>query len=639
MAKFDSQESQLARIKNLMTYGMVSESDNHNVKCMEYTAVAADGNTYGIIRECNKYYIKVAKPGKEKIAEGYDYVGGYMNKNEHEYSSYANALKQFELKLKSINEAYDVKVNIETLDPYRKEDLVIEGTQKMKDEIARQRQIMNHVCALMNESATIGMNNTGNPEAPKTSGLDIAKSAPFEDKAEAKLDTDLKASANNPESQGEPFEDKAEAKLDGDLKTTSESPEKQGEPFGEKAQYVPNNSVADKKPAGGKVVRVNESVEDDEEYDGELLLDDETEEEIPEIIDSEEEMTDVEGEDVPEMDGEEMSVEDDEMPEDNDEEFEDDDEDFDFDFEEFEDDDMVDTETEEEDIMAKIARLEAELAELKGEVCGEDGCDEDEEIIDLTDEEEIPETDDEEDIESEEMPEEEDVVDEARTSGAVAKPSDLSNELYRFPKDYERMKEIYQSFIDDNVSPEEAESLYQEADNCAAKLMSYYKDNAKVVKGVEKLNSSIFDAFDELVGGEMDNKFDAKNDEYNAEKDAMDDPDASYNPDKDFDVNTDAAEKDFVKTLSNESFNQLINDIIKEEITKLNVFGKHPGYRKKPMNLPPTGSDDFQGNKDWNDESVRSEEPFGSKIGDSAPFDKVVAKISESVLNTIKKKL
>jgi hypothetical protein len=119
----------------------------------------------------------------------------------------------------------------------------------------------------------------------------------------------------------------------------------------------------------------------------------------------------------------------------------------------------------------------------------------------------------------------------------------------------------------------------------------------------------------------------------------MGDPDASYNPDKDFDVNTDAAEKDFVKTLSNESFNRLINNIIKEEITKLNVFGKHPGYRKKPMNLPPTGSDDFQGNKDWNDESVRSEEPFGSKIGDSAPFDKVVAKISESVLNTIKKKL
>ena len=31
------------------------------------------------------------------------------------------------------------------------------------------------------------------------------------------------------------------------------------ETYGEDAQYVPNNSVADKKPSGGKVVRVSEN--------------------------------------------------------------------------------------------------------------------------------------------------------------------------------------------------------------------------------------------------------------------------------------------------------------------------------------------------------------------------------------------
>ena len=57
------------------------------------------------------------------------------------------------------------------------------------------------------------------------------------------------------------------------------------------------------------------------------------------------------------------------------------------------------------------------------------------------------------------------------------------------------------------------------------------------------------------------------------------------------------------------------------------------------MTLPQTGSDDFQGNKDWNDESVKSEEPFGVKKGDSAPYEKVVNAITEHIMNDIKKKI
>jgi hypothetical protein len=70
---------------------------------------------------------------------------------------------------------------------------------------------------------------------------------------------------------------------------------------------------------------------------------------------------------------------------------------------------------------------------------------------------------------------------------------------------------------------------------------------------------------------------------------------------------------------------------------KLNVFGKHPGYRKKPMNLPPTGEDKNQWGRDWNDESVYSEEPFGTKIGSSAPFD-IVQNVTDSIMEQIKKK-
>jgi hypothetical protein len=130
----------------------------------------------------------------------------------------------------------------------------------------------------------------------------------------------------------------------------------------------------------------------------------------------------------------------------------------------------------------------------------------------------------------------------------------------------------------------------------------------------------------------MDDEFDAENDAYNDEKMGDD-----FQSDEDeFDYDEDAAAEEHFKSLSTESLNRVINKMIKEEMTKLNVFGKHPGYRKKPMSLPETGSDEG----DWNDESVYSEEPFGKEIGDSAPFnEKTIEKITEGVLDLIKKKM
>ena len=167
-------EETLARMKGLYTYGKeLNESSNLKTHTLEHHAVAADGVTYGIIRENSKYYIKSAQKGKETIAEAYEYLGGFCNKKNYEYNSYANALKQFELKLASINEAHDHKVNIESLNPFRANDVLQEQTDAMRDEIARQRQIMYNVAMLMEESSEIGASRKGdtvmydgkNPEA------------------------------------------------------------------------------------------------------------------------------------------------------------------------------------------------------------------------------------------------------------------------------------------------------------------------------------------------------------------------------------------------------------------------------------------------------------------------------------------
>ena len=39
--------------------------------------------------------------------------------------------------------------------------------------------------------------------------------------------------------------------------------------------------------------------------------------------------------------------------------------------------------------------------------------------------------------------------------------------------------------------------------------------------------------------------------------------------------------------------------------------------------------------EDWNDESVYDEQPFGTKIGDSAPFNKIVDAITKDVLTQL----
>ena len=248
MSNFDDQ---LLRMKALMTYGSVNEDAKHiSSYNIEYKAQAADGKYYGIIRENSKYFVKVATPGKEMVAESYQYIGGVQNKKNYEYTSYANALKQFELKLGSINEAYDEdrKVNVEALDPYKKEDLVIEGTEKMKNELARQRQIMRNASVIMNEATEIG-------------------STPFKTQPEAEHD--------NSGDKDYPFTKEGKAEEDrGAIKFGEGNPEKHSATFGPDSNDVEDydldkgktpkvdNSVASEHPSGGKVARVNESMEE-----------------------------------------------------------------------------------------------------------------------------------------------------------------------------------------------------------------------------------------------------------------------------------------------------------------------------------------------------------------------------------------
>ena len=85
-----------------------------------------------------------------------------------------------------------------------------------------------------------------------------------------------------------------------------------------------------------------------------------------------------------------------------------------------------------------------------------------------------------------------------------------------------------------------------------------------------------------------------------------------------------------------ESLDEAITRIVKEEATKLNIWGKHPRYRKSPMTTPDNKEVAPNNAKDWNDDSAKGEHPYGEKIGDGAPFDKVVELILGEIKNQLK---
>lgn len=556
-------ENTLARMKSLYTYGKeLNESNKFNAYTLEHSSVAADGKTYGIIRECNKYYIKLAQKGKETIAESYDYIGGICNKKNYEYASYNNALKNFELKMASINEACDGNVNISTLDPFKKGDFIVEGTDKMKNEIARQRQIMYNVSMLMNEGTEIGAsrkndvvkfdgkqpeaetgkrgdegmtNANPNPEykGSKTNGVD-KKVAPYNNNTTA-CEDQLKESCecnsdscdckNDWASQG--IGKGRDPKTVGwDIEGQQTVNEEENDWASKGLPSTPGVGDADTKHNNepfNNAVNENEEIDFSDDVEDNEVSDDidlGTEEDFDSESDFDNE-GDFEGED-------EFGVEDDFDTED------------DFDAEDdFESDEDFNTEEDfesDEDILSQIDELQAQIDALRSKIEGNN-----------------LEVDDELDSDSEfegdnELDSEDDL--------------DIDNEL-------------------------DSEDEFSNEDN--------------------------FETEDEL----------SDEDNFGAEDN--------------FDTEDEFEDEDYINESKKATLDSIVESIVNSFLNEdeLHAFGKHPGYQKKPMELPSTGEDKNQWGEDWNDESVYSEEPFGTKIGDSSPFDKAVNTITNSIMERL----
>lgn len=573
-------EETLARMKGLYTYGKeLNESNNLKTHTLEHHAVAADGRTYGIIKENSKYYIKSAPKGKETIAEAYEYLGGFCNKKNYEYSSYANALKQFELKMASINEACDSKVNIESLNPFRSNEVLAEATDAMRDEIARQRQIMYNVSMLMNESTEIGADRKDdvvkydgkNPEAEtgkkgdegntatkanpeyagsKTNGVD-KKVTPFDQNATASKDQ-LKEEAGdigdaplhpNTENWGTEGIGKGEEPenvgwdVEGQKKVNEEE-----EDWASKG--LPASAGVGEADTDHNNMPFNKGLNEEEDF----------------------------GDDTEDAEG-----------------------DKDFGGEEFGADDDLGGE---EDV----------------DLGGDDAADDTDFDAGIEDTDEVPSGDDEESIDAPEEGGDEDLR--VQIESLQAQLDALRAQL---DGDGEGTDDLG---ADDELGGEDDLGV----------------DDEEGIAGSEPEfdgeGGESFDKPEDDLGGEEDfgeEDFGAEGEDNLGDDDDLDEcgmgGDMGGMP-------QDTPMMESKKAFMNRIVESVVKDILKED--ELHVFGKHPGYRKKPMELPTTGEDKNQWGEDWNDESVHSEEPFGSKIGDGTPFNQLVDAITKDVMYQLK---
>lgn len=457
MVKFDEQ---LSRMQYLMGYKMPV---NENKNGVEHSIVAADGKRYGIIKEGTKYYIKVSDVNKENIAESYEYINGILAKKENEYKSYNDATKHLELKVMSLNESHGGNVKASIFDSKCSEKVFSTLTEEARKELNRMHQIF--------ETAnTIGKNNTGNPEAPKTASFSEKIGKPFEETAKAELDKDLKSTANSPEKQGEPFE-KEEKVTNTDMESDKnpKCSDCSCKDY-EDAKYVPEGSVANKKPSGGKIVKVNENTD-----------------------------------------------------------------------------------------------------------LGDNVINEDDEIVGIDNE---------------------NILNDDELSGFISDDG---------------------SMYGDNIDFDDEYTLDSDE-------LGLNDNNEQHVGGFSNNNVSD-DEFSDSIDGEV----------YPEEEMAME---SKLSLKRIVEGVCDEIMRKNKKHVVKESFTDKLTRLIKEEMTNLGVWGKHPGYRKKPMTTPSNNEViKTKGDKDWNDDSVKGEKPFGQKIGSSAPYDEVVNMLTDAVMKNITESL
>jgi len=113
MKKHTSEEAQAARMRNLagVNKTSVNESKNRTLGTLVDVERAANGVAYGIVKEQHKYYIKKGGLNENLNVADFAYIGGVQNITEYQYTKLAEAKKNRNFLLQTVNEGVTTKVN------------------------------------------------------------------------------------------------------------------------------------------------------------------------------------------------------------------------------------------------------------------------------------------------------------------------------------------------------------------------------------------------------------------------------------------------------------------------------------------------------------------------------------------------
>lgn len=530
-------DTSLNRMKELIDCGKKDSSLKPNVsETVEYTIEAADGKTYGIVRERKRYFIK------EKKEDGtYDYIGGIGNKHENEYPSYNSAFRNIELKIRSINESKNNGEIFQAFEKPKQSEFIIEATTDMRNELDRVKQIMNNASKIMTESNTEFITK---PKFKDTESFGTAtdpkkQGEPFnENPGEYKGDIDPKNSSKTAKNSGKPFEKEVKpAPEKMDIETTNKKPSEAGK-FGEDAKNVPAGSVANQKPKGGKVVKVTEA----------------------------------------QMKAAQKALK-----------------------EGYFDDDFYGDDYDEDPLLKQfdypeINKLGRSSKPIPASIDGDDDLptmDDEEEIYDTfdptrdLDQDALP-VDDFNDFDDDITEMNEGFFDSMKAVGSVGKylGNKTANSVKGFAKGIGDKANQFGQDVSQQYNKSKQNSSTQNIEKIAAKLKSELDNlnNRTIKAGGQPINYKSVLA---VLSNQLSSNKNAN-----------------------------------MSKFRNESVDEELVKKITEEV--LNVFGKHATYQKPAFTTPSNNQPLVAGTKEWDDESVKKDSPYGQKIGDSAPFTEPV---------------
>lgn len=538
MIRKQTAEEQIATMRHLIDFGKNVNEEKQSKPIVEFKRKAANGKTYGIIRESTKYYIMEApQKNTEVLAEDFDYIGGFNNRKENEYSSYAKASNALDLKIMSINEAASKQNKVIIEQPTVKAEWEDKITESMRNEINRFKTITENVSKIMKEDKGHGEIPSEHtlPEAPAKNPSDEKVNAPFTQSGVAEGEKDFKKEEHNHETAGTPYENDAKASVEKNMQSDKKPVVKtDAEYLTNEKTYEPKNNVASEHPSGGKVVKVNENK-------GKKIRLKLTEEQVLTWNDNKNYMDMSNGTHV----GSSEPYEDELGQDSNQTEA-----DTDPIISEGNGDSVVydhpndqnspkpgttDVETEDGDPYTNVVNEEVEgddIAGIEGEM-------DDDELDDNDIDVDLPDDNWDDDTEFEIEPDEDDMDKAAIRNARMSRGDEFT---------VDRANRDIQSLLN-------------------------HED-------------------DDYYGGGYDDFGDMYESRSRARRARR---------------------------------SRLSED-------KLNVFGKHPAWRKQPMTTPPNKEVAINGAREWDDESAQGEQPYAEKIGDSAPFTQIVDQVMESVV-------